>query len=152
MMRVGLLLVLVACTEQGSRPEPQVMEVVDQGQACLLPEGASPGFTSFVAGERVNVQVNSFTCLSSSCTAEQMASCEVRLSGTTLTITTHASWIDTSSMGQGCTDDCSSPSADCQTPPLPAGNYTVRLGPNAASLQVPSMPVSVPCVGGAFDL
>jgi hypothetical protein len=60
-------------------------------------------------------------------------------------ITTRASWVEDSS--GACTDDCGSPVAECVTPPLPAGTYSVRVGSHVTTLEVPSMTAAVVCIG-----
>ena len=125
------------------------VEVENTGRACLLGhEPAGSARRTFVADQPAAVIVDSFGCLSSECTTDLLASCEVQMDGTALTITTHASWNDTTRVTGICTDDCVGPHAECETPPLPAATYSVRIGTGPAiTLDVPSMPEVVPCLG-----
>ncbi len=145
------LFLLAGCAMDGKGGDGRFVEVENKGNACLLGhEPAGSMRTTFVADQPVEVNVSGFACLSSSCTTDMMARCEARLEGTTIIITTIASWRDTTEVTGICTDDCASPFATCMTPPLPAGTYSVSLPPRAAVLEVPSMTPSVPCLGGEF--
>jgi hypothetical protein len=138
---------LAACDEGGSSPAP--VEVFDQGRACLLGhEPAGTQRTTFVADQPVSIDVGSFACISGSCTKDRIASCEATVTGSSIEISTRASWRFTGDTA--CTDDCASPSASCTTPPLPAGTYTVSLGTHTTTLEIPSMPAMFPCLGEEF--
>jgi hypothetical protein len=150
MKAIAFLVVMAAC-EGGRSPEPMLSEVENKGHACLLGhEPAGSQRMTFPADQPATIAVGSFACLSSSCTTDQIASCDVTVSGNTIMITTYAAWRDTSDTGEACTDDCSSPSAECTTPPLAAQSYTVRLGANSIALDVPSMTQVRPCLGDEF--
>lgn len=146
--RVGLIALLVMGCEGGSGGLGTLVEVENTGGACLFGhEPAGSLRTTFVADQPVEISVGGFACLSSSCTIDQLATCEARVEGSVITITSHASWIDTTHRTGICTDDCTGPSGDCATPPLPAGTYSVRLAEHTAELVVPSMTDAVPCLG-----
>jgi hypothetical protein len=49
--------------------------------------------------------------------------------------------------GQHCTEDCRRMSAQCQTPLLPAGTYTVRHGNDELVISVPSSLTKIQCIG-----
>jgi hypothetical protein len=151
MKRLVLVGLIASCDARGSQGTGQPFEVENTGQACLLghePSGSQR--TTYPAGQPIEINVGGFDCLSSSCTTDATASCEATLTGSTVMITARASWKDTSHLGQGCTDDCGSPSAACMTPPLPAGEYTFTYGSQVTTLTVPSMPAMFPCLGDLF--
>ncbi|MFN0248363.1 MAG: hypothetical protein ACKV2T_15840 [Kofleriaceae bacterium] len=148
---LAFIVLVGACDARGSQGTGQAVEVTDTGRACLLGhEPAGSQRTTYPENVPVEIRVAGFECLSSSCTTDEMASCEATLTGTMVVITARASWKDTSRTSNGCTDDCSSPSATCFTPPLAAGTYTIRYGVNTTSLVVPSMPGMSPCLGDPF--
>jgi hypothetical protein len=120
MLRSSLVLVslvlLGACTTEEDH--------VDEGAACVAGE----------VGQPHDVSVDFGLCTSSSCDQVEHASCTATLEGTTLTI--EATARIRSKDGQ-CTLDCGSVTAGCQTPPLPAGVYTLVYGEDSVELTVP---------------
>lgn len=135
---------LVGCA---GNDEPPLVEVTNRGEVCLLGhEPAGSLRRTFVGGQPIEVAVGGFECLSSSCTLEQAASCETRLEGNTVWISTHASWREDRT--GVCTSDCGgAPRASCMTPPLPEGTYTFRIDDRTVPLVIPSMTPSRPCIG-----
>jgi hypothetical protein len=124
----------------------QSVEVENTGHVCVFGyEPAGSLRTTFVADQPIEVTVTSFACLSSECTTDHAASCEARVDDTSITITTRASW--TTRTTGICSDDCTGPSAACETPPVPAGTYSLVIGEHVSSLVVPSMTDAVPCFG-----
>jgi hypothetical protein len=126
-----------------------MVELEDEGTACLLGfELADPSRLTFPEDAVIELEISyDEICLSGSCTADRHASCTARLSGTTITIATHASWIDlTGTPGAACTDDCQRPTASCPTPPLAAGEYTFRLGIRSLTFSVPTVEAFSPCI------
>ncbi|MDB4972371.1 MAG: hypothetical protein JWN48_712 [Myxococcaceae bacterium] len=124
----------------------------DDGQVCLsnaaLPAGARGlGPQVFAAGAPAFVSVVADTCLSSSCDHDRQATCTATLQGSELVVTSAFEW--TSKGGDhACTADCGSLTASCQTPPLPAGHYTVRQGDVSTTFDVPGT-LAAPCIGHA---
>lgn len=99
-------------------------DLVDQGMACVSGE----------AGQPHDVSVDFGVCKSSSCDEVLHASCSATLEGTTLTVEATAR---IRSKDGPCTEDCGSVTAECETPPLPAGEYTLVYGEDSVALTVP---------------
>lgn len=97
---------------------------VDEGAACVAGE----------VGQPHDVSVDFGVCTSSSCDTVEHASCTATLEGTTLTIEATAT---IRSKGNQCTLDCGAVTTSCQTPPLPAGVYTLVYGEDSVELTVP---------------
>lgn len=91
------------------------------------------GPQSFAAGAPILLHVAGASCVSSSCTAEVVASCRATVEGQTVRVEADFSWTETSG---ACTDDCRSIVATCATPALSAGLYTLVLGTRSATLTV----------------
>jgi hypothetical protein len=107
---------------------------VDVGRACV--DGA--------ADEPHSVEVDFHVCLSSSCDAVVESMCEVTLAGTQLTISATAT---VSSSGGACTADCGQLIVNCETDPLPAGEYELVFGDLQGTLTVPAASAEPTCLG-----
>lgn len=117
----SLLLLLAACPTEVDNEHENV------GFACLLGEPDTA----------YEVTVDFEQCLSSSCDELVESACTATLDGTTITI--EASATIRSKTGQTpCTADCGAATATCQTPPLPAGTYTVEYAGDTVELVVPT--------------
>jgi len=108
--------------------------MVDEGALCLLSD-ANHTRAHFVpdmeaqqvrADQPLVIQVAGTECLSASCDVDRKASCEARLEGATIVVSSRLEW--KSGDMSVCTSDCGSLAATCATPPLPAGTYTVQFG------------------------
>lgn len=98
---------------------------------------------TFAADAPVYLRYFSTHCLSSSCDTDRESGCTVQLEGNVLRVESHLEW--TRGPGPACTDDCGIMTAVCQSPPLPAGTYTVRHGAQEMVLTVPSESAQAPC-------
>jgi hypothetical protein len=139
-----LVVVLAACSG-GQSPGPIV---VTEGRICLFSgDPLGPGFEQrFDEDREVFVRFTIDNCLSSSCTRDPEASCAVRTDGPAgFEIDATATWIDTTNLGQGCTDDCLQLGATCTTPPLAAGSYLFTIGVRSVTLEIPSASFEPPC-------
>jgi len=100
----------------------------DVGLACA--EG--------IADAALPVTVDFQSCLSSSCDHLQSAECTVTLDGTTLTVEATATIHHPDNPTNTCTADCGSAFAECETPILAEGTYTLVYGDQSTELVVPT--------------
>jgi hypothetical protein len=107
---------------------------VDVGRACV--DGA--------VDEPHTVEVDFHVCLSSSCDSVVESMCEATLSGTELTISATAT---VSSSSGACTADCGQLIVNCETDPLPAGEYQLIFGNLQGTLTVPAATAEPTCLG-----
>lgn len=85
-----------------------------------------------------------FAASSGGCDELTDAGCEVELVGDELVVTT---WAETRrGLALGCTDIAFTSWVTCESPPLPAGTYTIVVGTDEAELVVPSESGPI-CVG-----
>ena len=150
--RCAVLVVLVACGGAAA-PAPDIdHSLVDTGQVCLsasVDPGAA-GAGTFAEDAPVYVSFDAIgVCLSSSCTRDPLATCEVTRVGDGIAVTSLASWTDTSPSAEACTADCGLLRASCQLGALPAGSYTVRYDGQELTLMVPSQLAAAPCLTAA---
>jgi hypothetical protein len=141
-----LLLVAVGCTRS------ETLTFQDEGKICVWPEGVEGSHSfgsktpfSFAAGEVLQISVVMPTCLSSSCSKDPEASCEVKLAENLLSVTSTGAYRDE---GRTCTGDCGFLVARCVSPVLAAGTYTIRHGTDELVLGVPST-TNLTCAGRA---
>jgi len=120
-LTIALLASMTACVGTSTT------DLQDKGEACVLPADADDAH---------QVEVDFLECLSSSCDSLVDSSCSVSLDGDTLTIEASGT---IESQGRTCTADCGQSLVTCETPPLPAGTYTLVYGDSTASLEVPSL-------------
>jgi hypothetical protein len=107
----------------------------DQGTVCLA---GTPGGSH-------SVEVDFGVCMSSSCDSVVESSCNTTLSGTDLTITATAT---VEHKGGACTADCGALTVECETQPLPAGNYNLVYGTVEGTLTIPPINPDEPsCFG-----
>lgn len=98
----------------------------DVGHACVR------GFEDQPHTVLVDFQI----CQSSSCDEQIATGCVTTLEGNTITIEASAT-IRGPKRLQACTDDCGFTFAECETPALPAGTYTLVYGEGTTELVVP---------------
>jgi hypothetical protein len=116
----------------------------DTGVACLTSTaGWSDEYQTFAADAPAYVTVRLDTCLSSTCTYNYAASCEVEVTGDRIVISAHGTYTDESGAGRSCSEVCLTLDAACETPPLAEGSYTVVYGDE-------EIPLSIPSVTGAY--
>jgi hypothetical protein len=125
MALVGLVLVAACSGERGPHED---VDHVDVGRACVTGEQDAAH----------TVAVDFGLCLSSSCDDLLDATCSTTLEGSTLTVEATATVRSKSGRFVSCTEDCGSVTAECQTPPLAAGSYTVVYGEQSVALTVPA--------------
>jgi len=135
LLRVALILLtlplIAACGLFEDDPEHVTFE--NEGTVCLHLADDPQDFSE---REIPSLSVTLPVCLSSSCSENPQASCEVSVDGTTITLTSTASYLDTSTAGGACTDDCGQLQATCELPELTAGEYTVTHGDETFTLEV----------------
>ena len=162
---VGLPLSLVVALVGGTgcaRPQTlsPALEFKDRGLVCFAPDQDNfsplnfsalrgvPSFGRLESDKPIYIYVALTDCLSGSCTVARHASCTVLMADGVLRITSEGSYRVATPPGGWCTRDCVLLVARCQTPPLPAGTYTIRHGVDELVITVPT-PTQVPCIGSA---
>ncbi len=123
------------------------VELVDDGRLCVYavaPEtpGSHGPTQAFDSNQPVFVTVTTEECISA-CIQNEVASCSVSRSGTTLTVRSELSYDDPPD-GEACIAVCGSLTALCNSQRLPAGAYTIVHGNARHELAVPSTGVE-PC-------
>ena len=144
--------VMAACASSEApasplRWEPRVDS--EEGTACIgapaLGQSLRPSpAVQLRAHAPVKLFVTSDKCLSSSCSRKVGAQCAVQLKGAQLTVAMTRTWEQETS--SPCTLDCVVVSAECETPPLAAGAYTLRHGGSELSFALPGK-VHGACLG-----
>ena len=136
----ALTLVVAACGSD----EP--VEHEDFGRVCMF--DAAPNLDLIPLSERpkerqsyaedasLHIVYSLGACLSSTCSTNRTASCQVTRNSNVLLISSRASY--TPIHGRPCSGDCERPSAECVTAPLAAGTYTIRHGNSETQLTIPS--------------
>ena len=81
-------------------------------------------------------------CLNVACDERLLVQCWSERDGATLTV--HTRFASLHKDGSECTTDCMVLDAACETPPLEAGEYTIRHGDKTYPLKIPSV-VRSPC-------
>jgi hypothetical protein len=141
---VALMAVAAACSDS-------VVSFGEQGELCLLaaPDLATRGLSNgqvqtFVPGQTVTVSV-AMTVYA--CTEDLQGSCSVeQIDATTLQVHSQGSYRSADNRAD-CVNDPSVVVAQCSTPPLAAGAYTVKLSYEQALLTIPSTTSGKICVG-----
>lgn len=126
-----ILPLLAACGLLDGDPERVAFE--NEGTVCMH---VAEDPQDFSERDIPSLSVTLPVCLSSSCSENPQASCEVSVDGTTITLTSSASYLDTSTAGGACTDDCGQLQANCELPELEAGEYTVTHGDETFTMEV----------------
>jgi hypothetical protein len=124
-VRLAALLLLAACASSSE----SARSVDNVGEVCV-----SPG----AAGAPLVVQYDG-PCVSSSCTADRVAHCDVvQLDATTIRVSAHSEWSDFTKDNGVCTRDCAAFSTTCTTPEgVAAGTYTLVFGDSTMQLTIP---------------
>ncbi len=99
--------------------------IEDTGRACVT---GAPDVEN-------TVTVDFDFCRSSSCNELLESSCTATLEGTTITVEASATLRHTGKTE--CTADCQPTTAECETPPLAAGTYTLVYNGETEALVVP---------------
>ncbi|RAL23962.1 hypothetical protein DL240_07380 [Lujinxingia litoralis] len=143
---LSLPLMAAACGNDDASPEDVRYE--NQGQVCLhLAEDAQN--TSAIEIPSISVTIP--ICLSSSCSLNPEASCTASVEGTTITLSSEASFLDYSVTDRACTEDCGQLQARCAIPALEAGEYTVIHGEETFTLEVNPAEEPTTCHGARFQ-
>lgn len=134
-LAIGLL---SACAEDA---EPTLKTFENEGDVCLN-RFSFDDQSAIEAEAPIEVIVELPGCLSSSCSTDAQASCEVALDAATntITLTSQGSYLDTSVVDGTCTADCGLLHAECEIPALPEGQYTLTHGQTTYTFEVPSQP------------
>ncbi|TXD36117.1 hypothetical protein FRC98_13420 [Lujinxingia vulgaris] len=129
---------LAAC---GDDPEPTLVTFEDEGDVCLN-RSSFQDDAPLEADAPIDVRVELPVCLSSSCSSQPQASCELAVdtATNTITLTSEGSYLDTSAIDGSCTADCGLLHAECEIPALPEGQYTLTHGQTTYTFDVPSEP------------
>lgn len=125
----------------GDDPEPTLQTFENDGEVCLNRSGFQDD-APVEADTPIELRVELPVCLSSSCSAQAQASCELSVDATTntITLTSEGSYLDTSAVEGSCTADCGLLHAECEIPALPEGQYTLTHGDTVYTFDVPSEP------------
>ncbi|TXD36116.1 hypothetical protein FRC98_13415 [Lujinxingia vulgaris] len=127
--------------------DPERVEFENEGTVCLhLADDPQDYSDRDIPSLSVTLPV----CLSSSCSEAPQASCQASVDGTTITLTSAASYLDTSTAGGACTDDCGQLQATCAIPALEPGEYTVVHGDETFTLQVDAEQEPTTCHGEPY--
>lgn len=134
-LRLAPLLLAAACTTGATQEFRE-----NQGAVCALSSQgrAWTEAQSFEEGAALQLQYFVDQCLSSSCDTERSATCTAVVEGNVIQVETRAQWQGPPSTGAACTTDCGLLTASCATPPLAAGEYTIRSGDHEVAITVPS--------------
>jgi len=104
---------------------------------CIGPTNPASKSRALKAGQPVAVTVlHRNLCLGASCT-KAPAKCTAKRKGSTIVVTAQFP-TSTTKPTQPCTEDCSAIAATCKTDALPKGSYTIELGTQRRTLQVPA--------------
>ena len=120
----------------------ELVTVSDAGEVCLFPDTPPADGPILDAGERLGIEVELPTCLSSTCDVERVASCTVTPLGNLLVVEADFSYVEF--QGDMCTLDCVPLTATCASPPLAAGDYEVVFSGESTDVAVPSAVASCP--------
>lgn len=130
------------CLELDDADEPHALQrsYENEGSVCLgldhphgLPVDALEGDEPFP------MIVGFESCLSSSCSQDLEANCEVEIDGDDIFLSSTGSYGDRTHLEGGmCTEDCRSLYADCGNLILEEGSYTVHHGDETVELTIPS--------------
>jgi hypothetical protein len=109
---------------------------------CIAP--AIPSKTrALKAGQAIAITIlHKNPCLGASCTSAP-AKCTAKRKGTHIAVTPQFP-SSTTKPTKPCSGDCNALAATCRTDNLPAGSYTIELGTQQKTIQIPS-PTAPPC-------
>lgn len=134
-----------ANTADTGPPEPQLVEYEDVGAACL---GSFDGIgANLVADAVATVYVTLESC-ASSCAEDVEASCTASLNGADIEVTAQGN-LTIPDPTAVCPPSCEVVQAQCDTPTLPAGSYTLSYAGDDLAVDVPSMPTDA-CTASPF--
>jgi len=135
---VALALGLGVLTSACVRHSEVIFE--DTGALCPVPEGYTGSLDAtmvFEAGGAITFRVAYEGCLSSSCDINREMSCEVVTDGTEIVVHSQGRFTERDGL-VSCTEDCGLLEAECDSGPLPAGDYVIVHGEDRFPLTVPS--------------
>lgn len=127
--------------EEADEPEPVVRTYDDDGPVCFgQPHPDSFSDEKLEADEPFPVTVSIESCLSSSCSDDQQADCEIEIDGHDIFVFSAGSYSDRTHLEEmGCTSDCAGGFfADCGEITLEEGTYTVHHGDETSEVTIPS--------------
>jgi hypothetical protein len=104
---------------------------------CIGPGNAATKNRALKAGQPIAVTLlHRNLCLGASCT-KALAKCTAKRKGFNIVVKAQFP-TSTTKPTQPCTEDCSAIAATCRTDGLPAGSYTIQLGEQRRTLQIPA--------------
>jgi hypothetical protein len=132
---IAVTILLALC---GSACSSETVDAEDEGKVCL---GAPPwepqaGSDAIEADQRLAISVTYDECLSA-CIRDEFAQCSVSLEGDRIVVQSEFSYREPAP-GKACIAVCYALTAECQSPPLAAGDYTLVHGDRETPLAVPS--------------
>lgn len=136
---LGLGTSLLACAN-----ETKITTYENEGRICVNAHPMMGETGELGAGEKALIRVHMHECLSSSCDRLLHVECAVELIDGVLVLESSGAVEDLRGPRTGCTDDCGFMVAQCETPPLAEGEYTLRHGDREITLSVPSTDIACP--------
>lgn len=132
------------CVEEGEDDAPMPLErsFENEGRFCFgeFDAGGQPQ-ADLEAGEPFPVMFSKQACLSSSCTEDMEAQCEVDIDYDEATLSSSGSYLNTTHMHESCTEDCNDFHADCGLMMYEEeGTYEVHHGDATTELIIPGEP------------
>ncbi len=118
----------------------------NQGGLCVNGDSRVDSVDPVAAGARLYIHIPAPSCISSSCTpvADRVRThCRVQAIGRLLTV--ESDFVFEHPFEGLCTSDCRITYAECQSDPLPAGDYTIVHGSRSQSITLPSPGPLPPC-------
>lgn len=109
---------------------------VDTAVVCVGAEvdGTSVGAVEVTDGQTLLLNVSAgLGCH----TEDAEVRCDVDLQGSTLVVTTETTWVETEPLAMSCEAILRTTQASCETPPLPAGTYTIAYADDELAFEVP---------------
>jgi hypothetical protein len=138
----GTLLVLDPNTVPAVPGTGVIAEPPPGDTLCIAPLTATKN-RALKAGAPIAITVlHKNACVGASCSTAP-AKCKVKRTGTHIVLNA-AFPSPTTKPAHPCSEDCTALAVTCRTDALPAGTYTIELGAQHKTLQVPS-PVAPPC-------
>ena len=127
--------------DEDDAPTPLARSFEDEGRFCFgeFDAGGQPQ-AELEAGEPFPVTFSKQACLSSSCTEDMQAQCQIDIDDE-VTLSASASYSNTTHLNESCTEDCNDFHADCgQLMFEQEGNYAVNHGEETFQLTIPGEP------------
>ncbi len=134
------------------RPGFSVVSVAGKSPICLFASEAERQLApishtqakkqTLRAGASIIIGAYPPWCIHESCDDRPSLQCWIDLQGDTIVV--NARYFGDHKDGTTCTENCREINAGCETPPLPAGKYTIQQGEQTWPLRIPSV-LKDPC-------